>query len=392
MPPSTGRSPSMAQTQAPRLWCKSSCKPSFSHWFRQLCKKLWELCSLWSLRPWARSQSLRQSQHRPRSPVAVSAHFLRLFHPFIWPLVPLWSPPVLLRSNPSLLTWLSRPPRPPVQMYYPNTCPSFHCSRPLPSWATLHPGRPPLPPPRHPPIPPELVEQIQQGEFIDHADLLPDSLRDNELPQELLLDNQHLLIPKQAQKREVRNIITWVDCWTAYSLVLLSGHPDRAVELLKCQDVIIRTYGSFPRSDVWLRYDRNFRRKAACSPVQLDWGATDLEVLHKPAWAAMRSRPHLHPTPLPVCRTLSASSDAHVAHGITVAAPAALLIADTSRSTSTAMVQCSHAKDTAKKWRFVRTLSLEWESSVALWTKFTTPRTLYEYKYEQSPISTVHKC
>ena len=135
--------------------------------------------------------------------------------------------------------------------------------------------------PGRPPIPPKLVEQIQQGEFIDLADLLPDSLRDNELPQELLLDNQHLLIPKRAQKREVRDVISWVDCWTAYSLVLLSGRPDRAVELLKYQDVIIRTYRSFPRSDVWLRYDRNFRRKAACSPVQLDWGATDLEVFHQ---------------------------------------------------------------------------------------------------------------
>ena len=72
-----------------------------------------------------------------------------------------------------------------------------------------------------------------------------------------------------------------MDCWTAYSLVLLSGCPDRAVELLKYQDVIIRTYRSFPRSDVWLRYDHNFRRKAACSPVQLDWGATDLEVFHQ---------------------------------------------------------------------------------------------------------------
>ena len=69
---------------------------------------------------------------------------------------------------------------------------------------------------------PKLMEQIQQGEFIDLTDLLPHSLWDNELLQELLLENQHLLIPKRAQKREVRDIVTWVDCWTAYSLVLLS--------------------------------------------------------------------------------------------------------------------------------------------------------------------------
>ena len=198
--------------------------------------------------------------------------------------------------------------------------------------------------PGRPPIPPKLVEQIQQGEFIDLADLLPDSLRDNELPQELLLDNQHLLIPKQAQKREVHDIISWVDCWTAYSLVLLSGHPDQAVELLKYQDVIIWTYRSSPHFDTWLHYDHNFRRKPARSPVQLDWGATGCST--KPTRAATHSRPHLHPTPLPVCCTLSAvvarawarlRVRRSVTRGITVAAPAASLIANGGTSASTAI-------------------------------------------------------
>ena len=43
----------------------------------------------------------------------------------------------------------------------------------------------------------------------------------------------------------------------------------------------MRTHRSFPSMDVWLRYDRGFWRKSACSPVPLDWGSTDLEVFHQ---------------------------------------------------------------------------------------------------------------
>ena len=49
---------------------------------------------------------------------------------------------------------------------------------------------------------------------------------------------------------------------------------------------------------MWLRYDRGFRRKAACSPVPLDWSATNLEVFTRPMLAAAfckaRLRPHHH--------------------------------------------------------------------------------------------------
>ena len=135
--------------------------------------------------------------------------------------------------------------------------------------------------PGRPPIPPKLVEQIRLGEYIDFAELLPDSLRDNELPRELMLEHQHLVIPKRPPRREVRDIISWIDCWIAYCQVVLTFSPSRSVELLKYLDLIVRTHRSFPSADVWLRYDRGFRRKAACSPVPLDWGSTDLEVFHQ---------------------------------------------------------------------------------------------------------------
>ena len=135
--------------------------------------------------------------------------------------------------------------------------------------------------PGRPPIPPKLVDQIRQGEYIELAELLPDALRDNEVPQEVMLQEQHLLIPRKAPRRQIRDIVAWVDCWTAYSRVVVSTDPGRAAELMSYQDVVLRTYRSFARTDVWLRYDRNFRRKAACSPVKLDWSVTDLEIFHQ---------------------------------------------------------------------------------------------------------------
>ena len=123
--------------------------------------------------------------------------------------------------------------------------------------------------------------RIRLGEYIDFAKLLPDSLRNNELPRELMLEHQHLVILRRPPSREIRDTISWIDCWIAYCQVVLSFSTTRSVELLKYLDLIVRTHRSFPSADVWLRYDRGFRRKAACSPVPLDWGSTDLEVFHE---------------------------------------------------------------------------------------------------------------
>ena len=75
--------------------------------------------------------------------------------------------------------------------------------------------------PSHPPIPPKLVEQIRLGEYMEFVELLPDSLRDNELPLEFLLEHQHLVIPRWPPRREIRDMITWIDCWIAYCQVVL---------------------------------------------------------------------------------------------------------------------------------------------------------------------------
>ena len=100
--------------------------------------------------------------------------------------------------------------------------------------------------PGRPPILPKLVEQIHLGEYIDFAKLLPDSLRDNELSWEPMLEHQHLVIPKHPPRRDVWDILSWIDCWIAYCQVVLNFSPSHSVELLKYLDLIVRTHRSFP--------------------------------------------------------------------------------------------------------------------------------------------------
>jgi hypothetical protein len=150
--------------------------------------------------------------------------------------------------------------------------------------------------PGRPPIPAKLVDQIKAGEYVEFADLLPDSLRDNEVPQELMLADQKVLIPKRTRKKEIKDFPSWLECWTAFVRVLLTFYPGRALEMIQYLDIILRSHRSFPDTEIWLVYDKNFRRKAACSLVKVDWSRTDMEVFHQayasglaPSYSAQRS-------------------------------------------------------------------------------------------------------
>lgn len=85
--------------------------------------------------------------------------------------------------------------------------------------------------PGRPPIPPKLVDQIRNGEYVEFAELLPDSLRDNEVPRELFLESRQLVIPKRPPRREVKDIMSWLGCWIAYCQVVLAFFPSRASQV-----------------------------------------------------------------------------------------------------------------------------------------------------------------
>ena len=55
--------------------------------------------------------------------------------------------------------------------------------------------------PGRPPIPARLVDQIKNGAYIEFSELLPDTLRDKEVPRQFLYENQNLIIPKRLAGR-----------------------------------------------------------------------------------------------------------------------------------------------------------------------------------------------
>ena len=84
-------------------------------------------------------------------------------------------------------------------------------------------------------------------------------------------------------RREVRDIISWIDCWIAYCQVVLTSSPSRSIELLKYLDLIVRTHRS-GGSDI-LEESRTF---PGPSRLGLHWPGSFPPILHKQqrAWAS----------------------------------------------------------------------------------------------------------
>ena len=120
------------------------------------------------------------------------------------------------------------------------------------------------------PIPRKLVNRIQLGEFIDVAELLPDSLGVSTNPQNT---GEKDKLPWETKKRQVTSILEWVQCFGIYIAVIAAKHPEKIKDLLGYQALIIEAHMEYD-SDTWLGYDRRFRQTAAASPCMV-WARID---------------------------------------------------------------------------------------------------------------------
>ena len=136
-----------------------------------------------------------------------------------------------------------------------------------------------------PPVPPKLVAVIVSGDFIDFALLLEDHV-DPDAPLFSLVADQLVIRPAKRRK-EITDILTWMQAFSVYTLVLTTYWPARITDLLKYQLLIMRTAQQFAGS-TWLSYDRTFRRQAAASN-QTDWSYMNSELysFHVSAAAAV---------------------------------------------------------------------------------------------------------
>ena len=118
-----------------------------------------------------------------------------------------------------------------------------------------------------PPIPDKLVRRIQDGRFINMADLLPDNLEATNST-----DDDHSSNTKRKQQ-DVTQIMDWIQCFSTYIAVLSRAKPDRVVDLIAYLNLIINSQRRFQDFD-WASYDRQFRQKASANPT-LQWGTME---------------------------------------------------------------------------------------------------------------------
>ena len=102
-----------------------------------------------------------------------------------------------------------------------------------------------------PPIPAKLVKRIQEGSFIEMAELLPDLLRNASLPDDTSKNSK----PKS---HSIGSIIEWVRCFSCYIAVIYCSQPQRVIDLLGYQNLIITSHLEFPDFK-WEENDRELR-------------------------------------------------------------------------------------------------------------------------------------
>ena len=118
-----------------------------------------------------------------------------------------------------------------------------------------------------PPIPQKLIRRIQDGHFINMAELLPDNLEATNST-----DDDHTTNTKR-KHQEVTQIMDWIKCFSTSIAVVSRAKPDRVVDIIAYLNLIINGQRRFQDFD-WASYDHQFRKKAAATSA-LQWGTTE---------------------------------------------------------------------------------------------------------------------
>ena len=89
-----------------------------------------------------------------------------------------------------------------------------------------------------PPVPHKLAARTLRGEYMDMAELLCDNLEAQRRAAATTSSSTSSTTPKG--RREVPDILSWVQCFSIYMAVITSKFPHRIKELLEYQTLIVR--------------------------------------------------------------------------------------------------------------------------------------------------------
>ena len=119
-----------------------------------------------------------------------------------------------------------------------------------------------------PPVPAKIVTRILRGEFIDMVELLRDNL---EVQRRGALQDAPSSTGVSRSRREVPDLLSWVQCFSIYTAVMASAFPERVHKLLAYQTLIIREARRCGGKG-WLAYDSFFRQQMSGEWQGEAWG------------------------------------------------------------------------------------------------------------------------
>ena len=121
-----------------------------------------------------------------------------------------------------------------------------------------------------PPIPAKLVAKIQRGEFVDMAELLRDNIEaDRRRTKEGDADPSGGQPSSSQTRREIPDLLSWIQCFGVYACIVAKSHPDKLQQLLAYQTMLVREARRCGGNG-WQAYDTMFRQQVANDPAA-DW-------------------------------------------------------------------------------------------------------------------------
>ena len=152
--------------------------------------------------------------------------------------------------------------------------------------------------PGYAPVPNKVVTKVTSGMFIELADLLAENTKSQEIEPQAFLEGKLLVSGSKKRVVEITDILSWVEAFTIYSLILCQSFPMRWTDLSQYKLLIIQMAKRFPGL-AWLHsaYDVAFRKEAAATGLT-DWSRMNLDLYNFHTRAgAIESTVASQPTP-----------------------------------------------------------------------------------------------
>ena len=112
-----------------------------------------------------------------------------------------------------------------------------------------------------PPVPPNLVQKIESGVFIELGDLVPNHLGFQET------------VRSKSKQHPVTNISEWLQAFTMYVSVIAKKQPQRVPDLISYQFLMLEARNEY-QGNCWLAHDMHVRQQASSLP-NCKWSTID---------------------------------------------------------------------------------------------------------------------